>query len=134
LFMLNDLRWQVVVSIVGHVMGCLCSMIWSDRWLCLLLAMSWIVYAQWFEVTGGCVYCWPCHGLFMLNDLRWQVVESIVGHVMGCLCSCGFRTISLAKSVTWYTEYLMYFFHCEETRRLVSIPSYYSKITWNSRN
>ena len=38
--MLNDLRWQVVVSIVGHVMGCLCSMIWGDRWLCLLLAMS----------------------------------------------------------------------------------------------
>ena len=34
---------------------------------------------------------------------------------------CGFRTISLAKSVMWYTEYLMYFFHCEETRCLVSI-------------
>jgi hypothetical protein len=34
---------------------------------------------------------------------------------------CGFRTISLAKSVTWYIEYLMYFFQCEETRRLVSI-------------
>jgi hypothetical protein len=34
---------------------------------------------------------------------------------------CGFRKISLAKSVSWYTEYLMYFFHCEETRRLVSI-------------
>jgi hypothetical protein len=34
---------------------------------------------------------------------------------------CGFHTISFAKSVTWYTEYLMSFFHCEETRRLVSI-------------
>ena len=32
---------------------------------------------------------------------------------------CGFRTISLAKSVTSYTEYLMYFFHCEETRHVV---------------
>ena len=37
---------------------------------------------------------------------------------------CGVRTISLAKSVTWYTEYLMYFFHCEETRPLVSIFTY----------
>jgi cbb3-type cytochrome oxidase subunit 3 len=37
---------------------------------------------------------------------------------------CGFRTISLVKSVMWYTEYLMYFFHCEETRLLVSIFTY----------
>ena len=38
---------------------------------------------------------------------------------------CGFCTISLSKSVTCYTEYLMYFFHCEETRRLVSISIKY---------
>jgi hypothetical protein len=52
---------------------------------------------------------------------------------------CGFRTISFSQSnctkttpyvitVAWYTEYLMYLFHCEETRPLVSIftliPSY----------
>ena len=43
---------------------------------------------------------------------------------------CGFHTISLAKSVTWYTEYLMYFFHCEETRRLVSIfKKYWSYVS-----
>jgi hypothetical protein len=41
---------------------------------------------------------------------------------------CGFRTISLAKSVTWYTEYLMYFFHCEETKPLVSIFTYIDTI------
>ena len=37
---------------------------------------------------------------------------------------CGFRTISLVKSVTWYTEYLMYFLCSEETRLLVSIFTY----------
>jgi hypothetical protein len=42
-------------------------------------------------------------------------------HILQYYIWCGFRTISLAKSVTWYTEYLMYFFHCEETRPLVSI-------------
>ena len=42
-------------------------------------------------------------------------------HIFQYYIWCGFRTIPLAKSVTWYTEYLMYFFHCEETRRLVSI-------------
>jgi hypothetical protein len=30
----------------------------------------------------------------------------------------------MAKSVMWYTEYLMYFFHCEKTRPLVSICTY----------
>ena len=44
---------------------------------------------------------------------------------------CGFRTISLAKSVTWYTEYLMYFFHCEETRLLVSIFTYIDAMLLN---
>jgi hypothetical protein len=44
---------------------------------------------------------------------------------------CGFRTILLAKSVTWYTEYLMHFFHCEETRRYVSIFKYIDAMLLN---
>ena len=44
---------------------------------------------------------------------------------------CDFRTISLAKSVTWYTEYFMYFFHCEETRPLVSIFTYIDAMLLN---
>ena len=57
---------------------------------------------------------------------RLDLIQSLVPphymYVLGIYYIwCGFRTISLAKSVTWYTEYLMYFFHCEETRRLVSI-------------
>ena len=34
---------------------------------------------------------------------------------------CGFRTISLAKSVMWYTEYLMYFFHWRNQTSSVNI-------------
>ena len=50
-----------------------------------------------------------------------QIFHVIVFNIQEYYIWCGFRTISLAKSVTWYTEYLIYFFHCEETRRLVSI-------------
>ena len=54
---------------------------------------------------------------------NWNIVEYYIW--------CGFRTISLAKSVTWYTEYLMYFFHCEETRPPVSIFTYIDAMLLN---
>ena len=44
---------------------------------------------------------------------------------------CGFRTISLVKSVTSYTEYLMYFLCSEETRFLVSIFTYIDAMLLN---
>ena len=54
--------------------------------------------------------CW-------LNIKRVEYKTILQHHIIWC----DFRTISLAKSVTSYTEYLMYFFLCAEPGRLVSI-------------
>ena len=69
-------------------------------------------------------------GLHNRLDLIQSIVPPHYMYVMGIYYIwCGFRTISLAKSVTWYTEYLMYFFHCEETRRFYFFLEYWCYVS-----
>jgi hypothetical protein len=88
------------------------------------------IYIITFVFTSSCVS----------NDYAKIVVrvEDIVhDHYMAYVIAnttllwCGFRTIALAKSVTWNTEYLMYLFHCDVTRSLVSIFTYIDAMLLN---
>jgi hypothetical protein len=58
---------------------------------------------------------------YFRHEYSWKIARWTLNINQSINIWCGFRTISLTMSVTWYTEYSMYVFHCEETRRLVSI-------------
>ena len=92
---------------------CLIEVVTNAGLTVFILRRYMIKKSYWILNIFSIWHCMWCNNIILL----WPAMSNIVKYYIWC----GFHTISLAKSVTWYTEYLMYFFHCEETWRLVSI-------------